>query len=57
MRDESIESFLTRLASRSPVPGGGAAGALQAAQAAALLAMVARFSDDPRYDAETAGRV
>jgi formiminotetrahydrofolate cyclodeaminase len=57
MRDESIGSFLARLASRSPVPGGGAAGALQAAQAAALLAMVARFSDGPRHDAETTDRV
>jgi len=57
MRDESIGSFLTRLAARSAAPGGGATGALNAAQAAALLAMVARFSDGPRYDAETVGRV
>jgi len=57
MRDETIGSFLTRLAARSAVPGGGATGALHAAQAAALLAMVARFSDSPRYDAETVGRV
>src|SRR3984893_7732637 len=57
MRDESIASLLTRLAARSAAPGGGATGALQAAQAAALLAMVARFSDGPRYDAETVGRV
>jgi methenyltetrahydrofolate cyclohydrolase len=57
MRDETIGSFLTRLAARSAAPGGGAAGALLAAQAAALLAMVARFSDGPRYDAETVGRV
>jgi len=57
MRDETIGSFVTRLAARSAAPGGGAAGALQAAQAAALLAMVARFSDGPRYDAETVGRV
>jgi methenyltetrahydrofolate cyclohydrolase len=57
MRDETISSFLTRLAARSPAPGGGAAGGLYAAQAAALLAMVARFSDGPRYDAETVGRV
>src|ERR1700727_215132 len=52
--DESIGSFLTRLAARSAAPGGGATGALHAAQAAALLAMVARFSDGPPYDAETA---
>ena len=57
MRDESIGTFLTRLAARSAAPGGGATGALHAAQAAALLAMVARFSDGPRYDAETVGRV
>jgi formiminotetrahydrofolate cyclodeaminase len=57
MRDETIGSFLTRLAARSAAPGGGATGALHAAQAAALLAMVARYSDGPRYDAETVGRV
>jgi len=57
MRDESIGSLLARLAARSAAPGGGATGALHAAQAAALLAMVARFSDGPRYDAETVGRV
>jgi methenyltetrahydrofolate cyclohydrolase len=57
MRDETIGSFLTRLAARDPVPGGGATGALHAAQAAALLAMVARYSDGPRYDGETVGRV
>jgi formiminotetrahydrofolate cyclodeaminase len=57
MLDETIGSFLTRLAARSAAPGGGATGALHAAQAAALLAMVARFSDGPRYDAETVGRV
>ena len=57
MRDEAIASFLTRLAARSAAPGGGATGALHAAQAAALLAMVARFSDGPRHDAEVVGRV
>jgi formiminotetrahydrofolate cyclodeaminase len=57
MREESIGSFITRLGARSAAPGGGATGALHAAQAAALLAMVARFSDGPRYDAETVGRV
>jgi formiminotetrahydrofolate cyclodeaminase len=57
MRDETIGSFLSRLAARTAAPGGGATGALHAAQAAALLAMVARFSDGPRYDAETVGRV
>src|SRR5271169_2959447 len=57
MRDETIASFLTRLAARTAAPGGGATGALHAAQAAALLAMVARYSDGPRYDAEVVGRV
>ena len=57
MRDETIGSFLTRLAARSAVPGGGATGALHAAQAAALLAMVARFSEGPRHDADLVGRV
>ena len=57
MRDETVGSFLARLAARNAVPSGGAAGALHAAQAAALLAMVARFSDGPRYDAETVGQV
>lgn len=46
---ESTESYLVRLASREPTPGGGAAGALHAAQGAALLAMVARYSTGPRY--------
>jgi methenyltetrahydrofolate cyclohydrolase len=57
MRDETIASFLTRLAARTAAPGGGATGALHAAQAAALLAMVARFSDGPRSDADVVGRV
>lgn len=57
MRDETIARFLSRLAARSAAPGGGATGALHAAQAAALLAMVARFSDGPRHDAEVVGRV
>jgi formiminotetrahydrofolate cyclodeaminase len=57
MREETIASFLTRLAARTAAPGGGATGALHAAQAAALLAMVARYSDGPRHDAEVVGRV
>jgi formiminotetrahydrofolate cyclodeaminase len=43
--DGSIHAFLESLAAREPAPGGGAAAALQAAQAAALVAMVARYSD------------
>lgn len=57
MRDETIAGFLDQLAARVPAPGGGATAALHAAQAAALLAMVARYSDGPRYDAQVTGRV
>jgi methenyltetrahydrofolate cyclohydrolase len=57
MRDQTIDAFLGDLAARVPAPGGGATAALHAAQAAALLAMVARYSDGPRYDAELMGSV
>jgi formiminotetrahydrofolate cyclodeaminase len=57
MRDETVEGFLRQLAARTAAPGGGATAALHAAQAAALIAMVARFSDGPRYDAAVVGRV
>jgi formiminotetrahydrofolate cyclodeaminase len=57
MRDETIDGFLRQLASRTSVPGGGVTAALHAAQAAALTAMVARFSDGARYDAQVVGRV
>lgn len=49
MRDLPIAEFLDRLADRVAAPGGGATAALHAAQAAALLAMVARYSDGPKY--------
>jgi methenyltetrahydrofolate cyclohydrolase len=45
MRDETIGTFLGKLAARTSVPGGGATAALHAAQAAALLGMTARYSD------------
>lgn len=48
MRDLSIDEFLEQLAARVPAPGGGAVAAMHAAQAAALLAMVARYSSTPR---------
>jgi formiminotetrahydrofolate cyclodeaminase len=43
--EQPIATFLQSLAAREPTPGGGAAAALHAAQAAALVAMVARYSD------------
>jgi len=52
MRDETISDFLDQLAARLPAPGGGATAALHAAQSAALLAMVARYSNGAKYDAE-----
>ncbi len=48
MAGETITGFLEELAARTPAPGGGGVAALQAAQAAALVAMVARYSDGPR---------
>ena len=57
MRDETIAAFLERLAARTPAPGGGTTSALHAAQAAALLAMVARYSNGPRYDAGLMNRI
>ncbi|MPZ26285.1 MAG: formimidoyltetrahydrofolate cyclodeaminase [Micromonosporaceae bacterium] len=49
MRELPLAEFLERLAARVPAPGGGAVAALHAAQAAALLGMVARYTDGPRY--------
>src|SRR3954454_4661066 len=49
MRDDTIAAFLDQLAARVPAPGGGASAALHAAQAAALLGMVARYSNGPKY--------
>jgi methenyltetrahydrofolate cyclohydrolase len=59
MRDETIGDFLGQLADRVPAPGGGAAAALQAALAAALLGMVARYTTGEKYaeHAEMIGRV
>ncbi|MFK3979385.1 cyclodeaminase/cyclohydrolase family protein [Micromonospora sp. NPDC050397] len=51
MRDDKIGDFLDRLAERIPAPGGGATAALHAAQAAALIGMVARYSTGERYAA------
>jgi formiminotetrahydrofolate cyclodeaminase len=52
VRELTIEAFLTDLAARTAAPGGGATSALHAAQAAALLAMVARYSNGPKYAAD-----
>jgi formiminotetrahydrofolate cyclodeaminase len=49
VRTDTIETFLAQLAARVPAPGGGATAALHAAQAAALVAMVARYSDTAKY--------
>ena len=57
MRDDTIAAFLDQLAARVPAPGGGATAALHAAQAAALLAMVARYSNGARYNAELMDRI
>jgi formiminotetrahydrofolate cyclodeaminase len=45
--DGTVTDFLDRLAARSPTPAGGSVAALCAAQAAALVAMVARYCDAP----------
>jgi formiminotetrahydrofolate cyclodeaminase len=49
VRNHTINGFLHALADRVPAPGGGASAGLHAAQAAALVAMVARYSDGPRF--------
>lgn len=51
---ETIHSYLTRLGSRQPTPGGGAAAALHAAQGAALVAMVARYTTGGKYEQHAA---
>src|SRR5258705_3492639 len=57
MRDDTIAAFLDQLAARIPAPGGGATAALHAAQAAALLAMVARYSTGHKYEEERMNRM
>ena len=49
MRDETIGKYLDDLADRIPAPGGGAVAALHAAQAAGLVAMVARYTTGEKY--------
>ncbi|MFE7724151.1 cyclodeaminase/cyclohydrolase family protein, partial [Nocardia rhizosphaerihabitans] len=40
----TLEHYLSELGAKVPAPGGGAVAALHAAQAAALVAMVARYT-------------
>ncbi|WP_078491311.1 cyclodeaminase/cyclohydrolase family protein [Streptomyces sp. SPB074] len=49
LRTAPLDTYLGRLAAREPAPGGGAAAAVHAAQGAALVAMVARYSTGPKY--------
>jgi formiminotetrahydrofolate cyclodeaminase len=48
MRTDTVENFLQSLAAKVPAPRGGATAALHA-EAAALVAMVARYSEGPRF--------
>jgi methenyltetrahydrofolate cyclohydrolase len=49
---ETLEGYLTNLASSAPVPGGGSAAAIVAATGAALVGMVARIcAQNPKYAA------
>ncbi|WP_327289345.1 cyclodeaminase/cyclohydrolase family protein [Streptomyces sp. NBC_01198] len=59
IQDETVGSYLDRLAARLPAPGGGAAAALHAAQGAALLGMVARYTTGGKYQpqAEAIARI
>lgn len=52
VNNQTVAEFLDALADRVPAPGGGATAALHVAQAAALVAMVGRYSDGPKYDAQ-----
>lgn len=46
---DTITGFLDALAAKVPAPGGGATAALHLGQAAALVAMVARYTTGPRF--------
>ncbi|GAA0994127.1 cyclodeaminase/cyclohydrolase family protein [Nocardiopsis tropica] len=49
MSTETISTYLEGLGARQPTPGGGAVAGIHAAQAAALVAMVARYSSGEKY--------
>lgn len=57
--DDTITAYLGRLAERTAAPAGGATAAMNAAQAAALLAMTARYCDGPMHagHAEAIGKI
>lgn len=59
MDDDTISGFLGRLAERTAAPAGGATAALNAAQAAALIGMSARFCDGRKHagDAAAIGQI
>ncbi|AUZ05154.2 MULTISPECIES: cyclodeaminase/cyclohydrolase family protein [Vitreoscilla] len=48
--NETVSSYLSRLASNAPTPGGGAVGALHVAHGAALISMVAKFTVGERFE-------
>ncbi len=50
LAQQSVGDYLVRLASRTSMPAGGVVCALQAAQAAALVAMAAKFSSTAESD-------
>ena len=56
MRDWTIDTYLGRLAARHPTPAGAAVAALNLAQGAALLEMVARFRLEPAHAASDIAR-
>jgi formiminotetrahydrofolate cyclodeaminase len=59
LRDDTITDYLGKLAERTATPAGGATAAMNAAQAAALLAMTACYCDGPAQagHAEAVGKV
>jgi methenyltetrahydrofolate cyclohydrolase len=57
--DDTITAYLGKLAERTAAPAGGATAAMNAAQAAAVLTMTARYCDGPEHSghAETVGKI